>query len=53
MLTVTRYVNGVEVKKEDLKNYTITNEVVLSNLARVRKRVMEEYQTKSNTKSKT
>lgn len=53
MLTVTRYVNGVEVKKEDLKNYTITNEVVLSNLAKVRKRVMEEYQKNSNTKSKT
>lgn len=50
MLTVTRYVNGVEVKKEDLKNYKITNEVVLSNLARIRKRVIEEYQKNSSIK---
>lgn len=40
-MEVTRLVNGVKVSQNDLKNYTITNEILIMNIMKARKELMK------------
>ena len=39
MLTVTRYINGIKIEDEDMKNYTLESEVITRTILAVNKRL--------------
>jgi len=47
VLTVTRYINGIQVQDKDVKNYTIENEVVIRTIQAVNHRLGLDYPPKA------
>ncbi len=45
---VTRYVNGVKVKKEDMKKITIANPIVLAILQKIDERIAQQNNDNSD-----